>query len=159
MNLKTVLTSDDAKLKQVDIRKNTFKLFLVILAVYSSYVCTEWLFTHHKKCRQTVSIHRGRKRERVHWYLGVVKSECNFLHCYLRERAQRGCCKWLWRRRCSLKKGTLRTTRRRRRKSGIGRKKPYMESLLGKHQVAGRQFWRWFRNGFIKKGTELILTA
>ena len=49
MNLKTVLTSDDAKLKQVDIRKYTFKLFLVILAVYSSYVCTERLFTHHKK--------------------------------------------------------------------------------------------------------------
>ena len=33
MNLKTVLTTDDAKLGQVDIRKNTFKSFLVILAV------------------------------------------------------------------------------------------------------------------------------
>ena len=61
MNLKTVLTSDDAKLGQVDIRKYTFKLFLVILAVYSSYVGTEWLFTHNK-CRQSVSTDRGRKR-------------------------------------------------------------------------------------------------
>ena len=62
MNLKTVLTSDDAKLGQVEIRKYTFKLFLVILAVYSSYVGTEWLFTHHNKCRQSVSTDRGRKR-------------------------------------------------------------------------------------------------
>ena len=34
-----------------------------------------------------------------------------------------------------------------------------MESLLGKLQVAGEEFWRWFRNDFIKKGTELILAA
>ena len=62
MNLKTVLTSGDWKLGQVDIRKYTFKLFLVILAVYNSYVGTEWLFTHHNKCRQRVSTDRGRKR-------------------------------------------------------------------------------------------------
>lgn len=34
-------------------------------------------------------------------------------------------------RRCLLKKRTPRTTRRKRRKSETGRKKPYMESLLG----------------------------
>ena len=66
VNLKTLLTSDGAEPGQVDTREDTFKLFLVTLAVYSSYVATEWLFTHHEKCRQTVSIHRGRKRERVH---------------------------------------------------------------------------------------------
>ena len=67
------------------------------------------------------------------------------------KRAERGCCKWR-RRRCLVKKRTLRTTRRKRRKSRTGRKKPYMESLLGKRQVAGEEFWRWFRNDFIKKG-------
>ena len=69
------VTSDDARLGQVDIRSYTFNLFLVILTVYSRYVGTEWLFTHHKKCRQSVSNDRGRKRERVHWYCRVVKSE------------------------------------------------------------------------------------
>ena len=34
-----------------------------------------------------------------------------------------------------------------------------MESLLGKLQVAGEEFWRWFRSDFIKKGTGLILAA
>ena len=38
------------------------------------------------------------------------------------------------------------------------RKKPYMESLLGKLQVAEDEF-SWLRNKFIKKGTELILAA
>ena len=83
------VTSDDARLGQVDIRKYTFKLFLVILAVYSSYFGTEWLFTHHKNCRQGVFTDRGRKRERVHWYCRVVKSECKFLHGYLRENTER----------------------------------------------------------------------
>ena len=142
--LEDSVTSDDARLGQVDIRKYTFKLFLVILAVYGSYVVTEWLFTHHKKFRQSVSTDRGRKRERVHWYCRVVKSECKFLHGYLV--------------RCLLEKRTLRTTRRKRRKSGTGRKKPYMESLLGKLQVAEEEF-SWLRNKFIKKGTELLLTA
>ena len=49
--------------------------------------------------------------------------------------------------------------RRKRGKSRTGRKIPYRESLLGKLQVAGKEFWRWFRNDFIKKGTELILAA
>ena len=64
MNLKTVLTSDDAKLGQVDIRKYTFKLFLVILAVCSSYVCTEWLFRHTIKnvARVYLPIEEGRGR-------------------------------------------------------------------------------------------------
>ena len=51
VNLKTLLTSDGAELGQVDIREDTLKLFLVTLAVYSSYVATEW---------------QGRKREGVH---------------------------------------------------------------------------------------------
>lgn len=58
-----------------------------------------------------------------------------------------------------MKKRTLKTTRRKRRKSRTGRKKPYMECLLGKRQVAGEEVWRWFRNDFIKKETELILAA
>ena len=58
-----------------------------------------------------------------------------------------------------MKKRTPRTTGRKRRKSRTRMKKPYMESLLGKLQVAGEEFWRWFRNDFIKKGTELILAA
>ena len=33
-----------------------------------------------------------------------------------------------------------------------------MESLLGKLQVAEEEF-SWLRNKFIKKGTELLLTA
>ena len=41
--------------------------------------------------------------------------------------------------------------RRKRRKSRTGRKKPYMESLLGRLQVAGEEFWRRFRNCFIKR--------
>lgn len=77
------------RLGQVDIRKDTFKLFLFTLAVYSSYVATEWLFTHNKQCRQTVSTDQGRKRERVHWYWGVVKSECKFLYGYPKESTER----------------------------------------------------------------------
>ena len=116
--------------------------------------------THHKKCRQSVFTDRGRKRERVHWYLllGVVKSECKFLYGYLEESTERMLQMALKEsRRCLLKKRTPRTTRRKRRKSETGRKKPYMESLLGWTSGGWRRVLEMAQEWFYKKGTELIL--